>query len=178
VILLDFGEKMKWPGWWCGRDGGKIRYRARDNHQKVDFWTDSTRLSEDTVIVMLKPLDPINLTEMFKNQKWSNILRIMMAHACILAWANMFDRFTAEGGPMVVRTASGQPTAVLLKEDQRKKLYYAAIKAVPIQYQRPGLLTIPITGVRDRNALRSNMLHDAAAMADIAASGSLAREDV
>ena len=71
---------------------------------------------------------------------------------------------------MVVWTASGQPTAVLLTDDQRKKLHYAAIKAVPIQYQRPGLLTI-------RNALRRNMLHNAR-HADIAASSSLAKEHV
>ena len=102
----------------------------------------------------------------------------MMAHACILTWSIVFDRFNAEGGLMVVRTASGQPTKTLLSDDQRKKQYFAAIRAIPCLYQRPSLLSIPITGVRDRNALRNNMLHDAALMTDIAAAGSLAKEDV
>jgi hypothetical protein len=157
VLLTTMGDPFRKGG----HNSPHSAYRALNNDQKVDFWTDATRLSEDTVIAMLKPLDPIDLTEMFKSQKWSNILHRMMAHACILAWSNVFDQFTAEDGPMVVRTASGQPTAVLRTEDQRKKLYYAAIKAVPIRYQRPGLLTIPITGVQAPNALRSNMLHDA-----------------
>ena len=79
---------------------------------------------------------------------------------------------------MVVRTTAGAPTDVPLPHDKRMKLYYAAIKAVLVLYQRPSLLTIPITGIRDRNALRNTMLHGAAGMAAIASSGSLARQDV
>jgi hypothetical protein len=160
-----------------GHNSAYSAYRLLNTHQKVNFWTDSSRLSVAKVISILKPLEPIDLAELMENQTWSNILRRMLAHACILIWSELFDQFDDEGISMVARNTAGEPTGDLLTESIRAAQLSAALLDVPRLYQRPGLLTIPITGIRDRNSRRNVRRHGTGRQLEIASAGDLAQAD-
>jgi hypothetical protein len=108
-----------------------------------------TFLNINQVGDVFAPLDPIDFGDLFKRREWVDTLRKMTGYACIMAWKHRLDMFDSAGEPLKF-TKKGEE-AKPITDVQRRFNFYSAIRNIPKEFARPSLLTIPITGQRNRN---------------------------